>query len=401
MLRSDQAADNDADCKRHSDKPMTVGLIGTGRISDIYLQNCSHFDAIDIVACGSLNLQESKEKAAKFGIGKVARPDDIISDPSIDCILNLTIPAAHAEISLAALNAGKHIYSEKPFATTLKDAQSIVDLARKKGLLVGSAPDTFLGGRWQTVRKLIDEGVIGTPIGCNAHVGTHGVERHHPNPDFYYKAGGGPLLDLGPYYLTAMVFLMGPVRRVSGMANRSFLSRQIENGPRSGEKIAVEVDTHSVSIFQFQSGAIGNMTMSFDIWDSETPRFEIYGTEGTICIPDPDPVHGANNFDGPVWYRTRKTSRWEYQPRPDDRPADWLVAENSHGFNQNSRGLGLLDLAFAAKEGRDVRASGELAHHVLEIMLGIERAADMGRFVDIKSRCPVLAPLPEIFPPHS
>ena len=377
--------------------PFRVGLIGTGRISDIYLKTCAKFDELDIVACGSLNMEESRAKAEEYGVPRVCAPDEIIADPEIDCILNLTIPAVHAEVSMKALNAGKHVYSEKPFATNVADGQRILDLAGDKGLLVGNAPDTFLGGRWQTVRKLLDQGVIGRPTGCMAFVGTHGVERHHPNPDFYYQAGGGPLLDLGPYYLTAMVFLMGPIHRVSGMARRTFDRRQIENGPRNGEWMEVEVDTHSLSMFEFDSGAIGSMTMSFDIWDSETPRFEIYGEDGTICIPDPDPVHGANDFHGPVWYRTRRESRWEFQPRPTDR-GDWLVAENTHGFNENSRGLGLLDLAYAARDGRPPRASGELAQHVLEVMTGIADAPQMGGFVDIASTCPVPEILSETFP---
>lgn len=377
--------------------PLRVGLIGTGRISDIYLRTCAKFPQVDVVACGSLNMDESRAKAAEHGIARVMTPDAIIADPDIDAVLNLTIPAAHAGVSMAALNAGKHVYSEKPFATTLADGQRALDLAAQKGLLVGNAPDTFLGGRWQTVRKLLDQGVIGTPTGCMAHVGTHGVERHHPNPDFYYQTGGGPLLDLGPYYLTAMVFLMGPIARVSGMARRTFDRRQIENGPRNGEWMEVEVDTHSLSMFEFASGVIGNMTMSFDIWDSEVPRFEIYGTHGTICIPDPDPVHGANDFHGPVWYRTRETSRWEFQPRPTDRPADWLVADNTHGFNENFRGLGLLDLAVAVCEGRQPRASGALAQHILEVMLGIEEAPKRGGFVDIDSRPDVPPMLPETF----
>ena len=378
--------------------PLNVGLIGTGRISDIYLQTCASFSEINIAVCGSLNLEESSQKAAQYNVPRVASPADIIADETIDCILNLTIPAVHAEVSLAALAAGKHVYSEKPFATTLQDGQRILDLAAAKGLLVGNAPDTFLGGRWQTARKLVDSGVIGRPIGCMAHVGTHGVERHNPNPDFYYQPGGGPLLDLGPYYLTAMVFLMGPIRRVSGMASRSFDRRQIEHGPRHGEWMKVEVDTHSLSMMEFASGAIGSMTISFDIWDSETPRFEIYGTEGTICIPDPDPVHGANNFDGPVWYRTRQTSRWEFQPRPTDRPTAWLEADNSHGFNANSRGLGLLEMAYALNEGRAPRASGELAQHVLEVMLAIDESPRQGGFLDIKSNCIIPALLPETFP---
>jgi predicted dehydrogenase len=382
----------------HRDPLLRVGLIGTGRISDIYLRTCAKFPEVQVVACGSLNMDEARAKAAEHSIPRVATPDDILADPDIDCILNLTIPAAHAEISLAALAEGKHVYSEKPFATTVADGQRVLDLARTKGLKVGNAPDTFLGGRWQTVRKLIDQGEIGTPTGVSAFVGTHGVERHHPNPDFYYQPGGGPLFDLGPYYLTAMVFLLGPIARVSGMSRRTFDKRQIENGPRNGEWMEVAVDTHSLSLLQFESGALGSMTMSFDVWDSETPRLEIYGTEGTICIPDPDPVHGANDFHGPVWLRTRATSRWEFQPRPTDRPADWQEVANTHGFNENSRGLGLLDLAYAVRDNRAPRASGELAQHVLEVMTGIDAAPGQGGYVDILSRCTVPEPLPETFP---
>jgi predicted dehydrogenase len=243
----------------------------------------------------------------------------------------------------------------------------------------------------------LDEGVIGNPTGVMAYVGTHGVERHHPNPDFYYKEGGGPLLDLGPYYLTAMVFLLGPIAKVSGMARKTFQQRMIENGPRNGEMMDVEVDTHSLSMFEFRSGVIGSMTMSFDIWDSETPRFEIYGENGTICIADPDPVYGANRFEGDVLYRTRETSRWSHQPRPEGR-GEWQVAENSHGFNENSRGLGLLELAYAARDKRQPRASGELAQHVCEVMTGILDSPKTGGFVDINSGSPIPEMLPENFP---
>ncbi len=380
-------------------KPFQVGLIGTGRISDIYLRTCARFPEMDVVVCGSLDSEEAKAKANVHGIARVATPEEIIADPNLDAILNLTIPAAHARISLAALDAGKHVYSEKPFATSLEDGQKILELASAKGLLVGNAPDTFLGGRWQTARKLLENGVIGTPVGAMAHVGTRGVERHNPNPDFYYQPGGGPLLDLGPYYLTAMVFLLGPIARVSGMARRSFDRRQIEYGPRNGEWIGVDVDTHSLSMLEFQSGVLASMTISFDIWDSDTPRFEVYGENGTICIPDPDPVHGANIFQGPVWYRTRAQSRWEVKPRPQGRE-DWLVAKNTHGFNEDSRGLGLLDLAYAVREGRAPRASGALAYHVLEAMQGIQDAPLKGGFVDLASGCASPPMLPEIFPPE-
>ncbi|MGB1415080.1 MAG: Gfo/Idh/MocA family protein [Paracoccaceae bacterium] len=378
-------------------KPFRIGLIGTGRISDIYIQNCSKFDELEIVSCGSLDAEESKKKAQVYGIPTVQSPVEILADPNVDCILNLTIPASHAAVTLQALEAGKHVYSEKPIATDILDCRRILNLARSKNLKVGNAPDTFFGGRWQTVRKLLDQQVIGKPTGVMAFAGTHGVERHHPNPDFYYQTGGGPLLDLGPYYLTAMVFLLGPILKVSGMARKTFEQRVIENGNRYGEKIDVEVDTHSLSMLEFQNGTIGSMTLSFDIWDSETPRFEIYGEDGTICIPDPDPVHGANIFQGPVLYRTRSESRWEFQPRPKDR-GDWLVAENTHGFNQDSRGVGLLDLYYAVRDDRTVRASAELAAHVSEVMHGILDAPSQGGFVAINSTCDVPEILPENFP---
>lgn len=378
-------------------KPFRIGLIGCGRISDIYIENCQKFEGLEIVTCASLNPEESAAKAKKWGIANTCHPDAVFSRPDIDCVLNLTIPAAHAEISKKALTAGKHVYSEKPIVCDRVDGEAILKLATQKGLLVGSAPDTFLGGRWQTVRRLLDEGVIGRPLATSAFVGTHGVERHHPNPDFYYQPGGGPLLDLGPYYLTAMVFMFGSISRVGGMASRGFDKRMIENGPRNGEWIPVEVDTHINSMFEFTSGVQGTMTTSFDIWDSEMPRFEIYGENGTICIPDPDPVFGANIFGGEVLYHTRESARWTHQPRPTNYN-DWLIAENKHGYNENSRGLGLLDLAHAVRERRQPRASGALALHVFDVMDGILKSAKIGQFIDIQSTTERPALLPEIFP---
>lgn len=374
-----------------------IGLVGCGRISDIYLKNCQRFDELEVVACASLDLEESRRKAGQWGIPEACRPEDIFANPDIDCVLNLTIPAAHAGVSKAALHAGKHVYSEKPFVTNLAEGREILDLAAQKGLLVGNAPDTFLGGRWQTVRKLIDQGVIGAPTGVSAFVPTHGTERHNPNPDFYYQKGGGPLLDLGPYYLTAMVFFLGPIARVAGMSRRTFDQRMIENGPRQGFMMPVEVDTHCLSLIEFENGVIGQMMMSFDVWDSETPRFEIYGEEGTICVPDPDPVHGANIFQGEVWLRTRETARWTHQPRPSGREA-WQVAENTHGYNFDARGLGLLDLAYAVRDKRSPRASGEMAHHVYEVMDAMLVSPSAGRFMDIQSSCARPSPLPVNFP---
>ncbi len=377
--------------------PMRIGLIGTGRISDIYIQNCAKFPSVEIVACGSRNAEESRTKAAKYGIPKACSPDEVIADPNVDIILNLTTPGAHAEISLKALEAGKHVYTEKPLVATLDEGRRVLDLAQAKGLVVGNAPDTFLGGRWQTVRRLLDAGVIGRPLSISGMVGTHGTERHNPNPDFYYQRGGGPLFDMGPYYLTAMVFLLGPIVRVAGLANRGFPQRLIENGARNGQLIPVEVDTHVEGLLAFESGAIGSITMSFDIWDSEMPRLEIHGELGSICIPDPDPVHGANLFQGEVWYRTRDTARWTHKPRPQGRE-HWQIAENVHGLNEDSRGIGLVEMAQAIRAGRKPRASGELAYHVLEVMTGILASPQHGGFVAIESCPPIPTLLPTNFP---
>ncbi len=374
--------------------PLRVGLIGTGQISDIYLQTCAKFKEIEIVACGSLNQEESRAKAVLYNVERICAPDEIIVDREIDAILNLTTPAAHAQVSLAALEAGKHVYSEKPLASNIADAEHILTMAAANGLTVGTAPDTFLGGRWQTVRRLLDDGLIGRPTGVAAFVGTHGTERHHPYPDFYYQAGGGPMLDLGPYYLTAMVFFLGPISRVAGLANRAFDRRMIECGPRNGTWMNVEVDTHVHGMLEFECGVIGSITMSFDVWDSETPRLEIYGEKGTICIPDPDPIHGANIFHGEVWYRTRESSRWTHQPRPTGRE-QWQVAENHYRLNEDSRGIGLVEMAYAIRESRLPRASGELAFHVLEVMTGILNSSGKGEFVKIASRPPIPDILPE------
>ncbi|MBC7003107.1 Gfo/Idh/MocA family oxidoreductase [Photobacterium sp. BZF1] len=378
-------------------EPLRIGLIGCGVISDIYLKTCQKFDIVDIVACASLDLSESKAKAEKYNIAKFCTPDEVINDPSIDAVLNLTIPAVHGDISLAAVKAGKHVYSEKPFVTDLEQGKEILAVAKQNNVLVGNAPDTFLGSRIQTCKKLLDDGIIGEPIGATAFVGTHGVERHHPNPDFYYKPGGGPLFDLGPYYLTALISLLGPIKQCAGMAKKSFNHRLIESQPRAGELIDVEVDTHISSLLEFKSGVSAMMLTSFDIWDSELPRLEIYGTKGTICIADPDPTDGTNIFGGDVLYRTRDNARWNYRPRQQGLD-NWTVAKNQHNFSKDSRGLGLIDLAYAARDQRPVRASGEMALHVCEVMEGIMLSAKTGHHQQLTTECAIPAALPVNFP---
>ncbi len=378
-------------------KKLKVGLIGCGKISNIYLSNLKKYDLIEVLCCSGLDLDESESKAKEFNIPIACSPEEVLKNKNVDAILNLTVPKSHAEVSLKALNANKHVYSEKPLASQLLDARKLLKLAKQKNLFLGCAPDTFFGGRWQTVKKLLDNNTIGTPIGVSAFVGTHGTERHHPNPDFYYQQGGGPMLDLGPYYISLMVFLLGAIQQVCGFSNRGFRKRKIENGFRNGELIDVEVDTNVYGLLKFKNGIIGSITMSFDVWDSEMPRLEIYGTEGTICIPDPDPVHGANIFDGEVLYRKKENARWSFQPRKKDK-GGWIVAENSHGLNQDSRGIGLVDMAYAINEERELRASGDLAYHVLEVIFGILNSSANTKFINIRSNPLIPSPLPNLFP---
>jgi len=310
-------------------KTFNVGIIGIGDISDVYIKNLKKYDVVEITACASRGLDKAQKKAAQFEIPKAyANGFELIADPEIDIILNLTTPAAHFELNKAALLAGKHVYTEKPLAATFAEAKTLIDLAADKGMYLGSAPDTFLGSRLQTCRELIDKGTIGEIVGAGAFVVSHGHEWFHPNPDFFYQIGGGPLLDIGPYYMTALLSLLGPIKTCAGMARRTFDRRVIESEPRRGEEIPVEVDTHITGTFEFASGAIATIMASFDVWDSELPRLEIYGTKGTICLRDIDPVDGPNLFGGEVWLRTRENYRWVGLPRRHDLP-DWTIVSSA------------------------------------------------------------------------
>jgi len=384
-------------------KPYRVGVIGIGDISDVYLNYLKKYPIVDVVACASRGLDKARRKADQHGIPRpYASGRDLIADEDIDIILNLTTPAGHGEYNIAALEAGKHVYSEKPLAASLDEAKAIMDLADRNHLKVGCAPDTFLGGRLQTCRALMDEGRIGRPVAATAFVVSRGHEWHHPNPDFFYQAGGGPLLDIGPYYVTALLSLLGPAARVCGMSSRAFDSREVMFGPRSGESMTVDVDTHITASIEFTDGVLGTIVTSFDIWDSQLPRIEIYGTEGTLCIPDIDPLSGPNLFGGPLWLRTEDNARWKGQPRPDTLP-DWIDVPMDRPFSEvghdaNSRGLGLVDMAYALRDGRPHRASGAMAFHSIELMEGVLRSAAERRFVEVESRFERPEPLPEDFP---
>ena len=381
-----------------------VGVVGIGDISDVYLANLRRFpDIVEVVGCAGRDPAKARAKADLHGLARAyASAAELIADPAIDIVLDLTTPDAHAGLNLAAIRAGKHVYSEKPLAATFAASREIVEAAEAAGLRVGCAPDTFLGGRLQTCRRLVDDGSLGDPVGASAFVVSPGHEWHHPNPAFFYQPGGGPLLDIGPYYVTALLALLGPVEAVAGMAARPSDRRTIPVGPRAGEVLEVAVDTHVTGILRFASGAIGTLIASFDVWDSELPRLELYGTRGTICIDDVDPLSGPNLFGGPVLFRPAEGSRCRGVPRRDPPPA-WTEVPIRHPFastshRDNARGIGLVDMAYAIRDGRPERASGRMALHSMEVMDGLLASAADGRFHAMATTFERPAPLPVDYP---
>ena len=356
-------------------QPVRAGIIGCGTISGIYLQNGRVFDGYEIVACADILVERAKARAAEHNIPKACSVEELLADPDIELVINLTIPRAHAAVGLAALRAGKSVYHEKPLAVTRADGKALLDLAAEKRLLVGCAPDTFLGGGLQTCRALIDDGAIGQPVAATAFFMSHGPERWHPDPDFYYQPGAGPLFDMGPYYLTALIALLGPVRSVVSGARASFRERTVGSGPKEGETIQVDTPTHVTGVVQFASGALATLITSFDVWHSHLPRIEIHGSEGALSVPDP------NTFRGPVLLRRAG----------DD---DWREMPIGHGYTENSRGIGVADMGHALRHNRPHRASGQLAYHVLDTMESLLESARLRRFVRVNSSCERPAPLP-------
>jgi predicted dehydrogenase len=352
-----------------------VGVIGCGTISGAYLTAAKTFPILEVAACADVVPERAEAKAAEFAIPRACSVQELLADPAIDMVINLTIPRVHAEVDLAILEAGKHVYSEKPLALDTTESERLLALAETNGLRVGCAPDTFLGGGIQTCRKLIDDGWIGEPIAATAFMMSHGPESWHPDPAFYYHRGGGPLFDMGPYYLTTLVNLLGPVRRVTGSARASFSTRTITSQPKRGTVVEVEVPTHVAGVLDFASGAIGSIVMSFDVWGAELPRIEIYGSRGSLSVPDP------NQFRGPVRVRLAGDDTWREVPL-------------SHGYTSNMRGIGAADMAYAMRSGRLHRASGALAGHVLEVMQAIHESSQSGVHRVVHSTCERPAPLP-------
>ncbi len=355
-------------------KKVKLGIIGCGKISGIYLKRCKEFDILSVVACSDLVRERAEAAAKEYSIPRSCTVDDMLADPEIEIIVNLTVPQSHAEVSISALEAGKNVYVEKPLAVEREQGQHMLQLAKEKRLLVGAAPDTFLGGGLQTCRKLIDDGWIGEPIGATAFLLIPGHESWHPDPEFYYKKGGGPMFDMGPYYLTALLSLLGPVKRVTGSDRITAVERTITSQPKYGQKIKVEVPTHVAGIFEFASGVIGTIITSFDVKGTQLPRVEIYGSRATLSVPDP------NTFGGPVQIFCPDEKQWQKIPL-------------THGYAENYRGLGVADMASAIREGRKNRASGKMAYHVLDIMHAFHDASRTGRHIELQSSCERPEPL--------
>lgn len=355
---------------------LKVAFIGVGSISGIYLDNLTKvFKDVEIAGVCDLIPERAENAKQKYNLPRVyENMFQAFQDPQVDIILNLTRPYQHYEVTRLALEHGKHVYTEKPLGITLEEGDKLVTLAKQRGLLIGGAPDTFLGAGLQSCRKYIDAGLIGEPIGAAAFMICRGHETWHPDPDFYYQPGGGPMLDMGPYYITALVSLLGPVSSLVSASKRTFPTRLITSQPHAGTVVDVNTDTYIAGTLQFESGAIGTIFTTFDVYYPHQARFEIYGSEGTLILPDP------NYFGGPIQIFRPETGKMEELPLLMD-------------YAENSRGLGLADMASAIRGERDARANVQQIHHVLEILTGFETSAREGKWLDLKTEYKRPAPM--------
>lgn len=350
-----------------------VGIIGCGNISAAYMRLAPMFKGIEIRACADINQEAAEARASEFGL-RAQSIDDLLVSDDIDIVVNLTIPAAHKDVSTAILNAGKHVYSEKPFVLSTEEGSAIKELADQKGLRIGSAPDTFLGGAHQLARDLIDGDAVGKVTSGTAIVQNHGMEDWHPNPDFFFQPGAGPVLDLGPYYISNLVQLIGPVKSVMALSSAPQKRRKILNGPRLGEEVPVDTPTTIHALLEFESGAIINMISSWDVWSHSHSNMELYGEKGTLYMPDPNFFGGelrltdeGNDVELPSW----------------EHPFSVINDEGQ----ANYRAAGLSDMAIAIQEGRPHRCSAEFALHVVDVMTSILASGEAKQRIEIGTTC--------------
>ncbi len=359
-----------------------VAIVGCGVISPAYAKTLGELEFVDLVACADALPERAELLASEFSIPRALTFEAALADPEIDTIVNLTPPLAHAAVTAAALGAGKAAYSEKPLGIAFDEGRALVADAAARDLRLGCAPDTFLGVGFQTCRDVIERGLIGEPIGANAFMLGSGPERWHPSPQLFYQRGAGPLFDMGPYYLTALIQLLGPARRVTSSARVTHPQRTILSEPLRGTRIDVEVPTHVASVIDFASGPVATLVTSFDVQASRHRNIEIYGTEATLSVPDP------NTFKGPVMIRGIADTSWsEIEVRTPTLP--------------QRRGIGLADMIWAQRSGRPHRASADLALHVLEVMTAAIRASDAGRHVELTTTCTPAKTLPADLAPNT
>lgn len=356
-----------------------IGVIGCGNISSAYFRLAPLFKGIEIVACADINLEAAQAQAKAFDI-RASSVEDLLAADDIDIIVNLTIPSAHFEVTQAILNAGKHSYSEKPFVLTLEEGEKLRALCAKTGLRVGSAPDTFLGGAHQQARAHIDAGHVGEITSGTAMVLSHGMEHWHPSPDFFFQPGGGPILDLGPYYITNLVQLIGPVARVGALTSAATPTRTISSEPRKGQTIAVETPTNIHALLQFANGATVTVIASWDVWAHGHSNMELYGTKGSLYVPDPNFFGGTVRAGGGDFSDVADLAAW-------DHPFGIPNQEHPGGAMANYRVAGLADMGAAITACRPHRCSLELALHVVDVMTAILRSGESGNFVDLTTTC--------------
>jgi predicted dehydrogenase len=386
--------------KNKEDITMTkVAMIGVGAISGIYLKNITEvFKEIELVGLcdlipgraekGLAFIKEQQEKGIKCTTPKIYKDmHEAFADPEVSVILNLTRPYEHYDVTKAALNAGKHVYEEKPLAVDMKEATELVELAKSKGLELGGAPDTFMGAGIQTARKAIDSGLIGDIVGADCAMICRGHEVWHPDPEFYYKRGGGPMLDMGPYYITALLNLLGEAKGVTGMTKRTFDNRTITSQPHFGTNVTVDVDTHLTGSIEFSNGAIATIVTTFDAFYTSQARFEVYGTEGTLVVPDP------NTFGGPVLLFRREDMVRGSMVDPALMKPEEITAYRHYrqlpllyDYRDNSRGIGLADMCKAIETGRGFRANYTQQLHVLEIMTSFSKSSESKKYIELETK---------------
>lgn len=377
-----------------------VGIIGCGTIADVYMTNITeHYKNVELLAVADLYVEKAKQAAERFNLPKGCTVEELLAMDEIEIVLNLTIPAAHYTVNMQVLNAGKHVYCEKPLTLDFKDAKEVVETAKKKGLMAVSAPDTFLGAGSQTARKLVDKDKIGKVFGFTANMTCPGHELWHPAPGFYYKKGGGPMFDMGPYYITMLVSILGPIKKIACFTTIGRSERNV-----LGTVTTTEVPTHYSGIVEFENGAVGTINMSFEVWDSSLPCLELYGTKGTVSVPDPNAFAGQMTiFDGT---KLEKTINAITAPHPAkivtmmeqraecrmEQPLLFAFDPNPRG---NMRGLGVSDMGQSIIDERPSRLSAALSLHVVEALNAFAISAETGTVYEMTTSCERTEPMGE------